>query len=294
MNGLFKKMDAVIVTVEEIKSFYPLLPEEYQKEDIEEEFIILGAVGEDSEGIYHAVGTMVLKAVHEDTLLLQWMLVAPNAQRQRAGYVMMELARQIAREMQMQILGSFSQKAGEKKEGAFYHFLKHNHFTIYNEGAKSFSISLEQLSKEAFFKKQAKGSGYLPLGEASTVMIMELNHRLWEKGLLLAGPISREECMADISMVHEEHGRIEACIIFRGIKEDVIELSFLYAGSKGSVHMPLLLLHGYQNLKEKVEPKTRLLIPCVTEVSCKLVETLAPSAEVILESYRMQWVPEEL
>ena len=288
----FKKIEAFVLTEEMIPAFYPLLPEEHRKADIDEEFVILGAIGTDRDEVCHACGTMVLKVAREDILLLTWMLVAAKYQRQGAGYALMDLAQDIAKEMKMQVIGTFSQKAEEGKEGSIYRFLKNNDFTIYDEGAKSYSISIGKIGEEDFFKKSIRGSEYMTLEETPSGMIMDLNRELAEKGLLLIGPISKDENLAEVSLVSVENGRIHTCVIFRAIDETAVELAFVYTGSKASMQMPLLLMQAYQTLKEHYLPETELVIPCVTEASCKLVETLLPSAKETMVSYRVQWVPE--
>lgn len=287
----FVKVDAYILREDDLEAFYPLMPEEHRKADIEGEFAILGAVGTDAEEICHACGVMILKVVRDDMLLIRWMLVAPQHQNQGIGYALMDLAQSIGREMNMQLVGNFSQKAKLGKDGSVYSFMKHNDFAIYAEGARSYTVSLGEIGKEAFFQRSTKGSDVMTLEETPSRMIMVLNHRLAEKGLLLIGPISKEDVLADISLVVERDKRIQSCIIFRKINEEEIELAFVYTDSKGSVQLPLLLLHAYQLLKEKYDSDTKLVIPCVTEASCKLVETLIPSARILLESYSVQWLP---
>lgn len=287
-----EKIEAYVLTEDMITAFYPLLSEEHRNADIEEELVILGAEGTDSTGVLYACGTMVLKAVREDMLLLTWVLVAPKYRRQGAGYALMNLAQDIAKEMKMQIVGTFSQKVKDGKEGAVYRFMKNNRFTIYNEGAKSYSISVGKVGEEVFFRKARVGSGTMSLEETPSGILMDLNRELAEKGLLFIGPISKEESLSKISMVHVEQGKIQSCIIFKALDKTAVELAFLYSGEKNSVHMPLLLIEAYQKLKESVSPETELVIPCVTETSCKLVETLIPSARETLVSYRVQWIPE--
>lgn len=292
IQNYFDKIEAFVMTEEVIAAFYPLLPGEHRKAAMDEEFVILGAVGTDKEGVRHACGTMVLKVAREDILLLSWMLVAAKYQRQGVGYALMNLAQDIAREMKMQVIGTFSQKAEEGKEGSIHRFLKNNGFAIYDEGAKSYSIPMGKIGEEEFFRKSRKGNGYMTLEETPSGMIMDLNRELAEKGLLLIGPISKEENLADVSLVNVENGKIQTCVIFRAIDETAVELAFVYTGSKGSVQMPLLLAHAYQTLKEHYPSETELVIPCVTEVSCKLVEILLPSAKEVMVSYRVQWMPE--
>lgn len=291
IHNNFEKIEAFVLTEEVIPAFYPLLPGERRKADIDEEFVILGAIGIDRDEVRHACGTMVLKVVREDILLLTWMLVAAKYQRQGVGYALMDLAQDIAKEMKMQIIGTFSQKAEEGKDGSIYRFFKNNDFAIYNEGAKSYSIPIDKIGEEDFFKKSRRGSGYMTLEETPSGMIMDLNRELTEKGLLLIGPISKEETLANVSLVNVDHGKIQTCVIFRDIDETAVELAFVYTESKGSMQMPLLLMQAYQILKEHYLPETEVVIPCVTEVSCKLVETLIPSAKATLVSHRVQWIP---
>lgn len=288
----FIEVDAYILRADDLEVFYPLLPQEHRKAEIEGQFAILGAVGTDAKGIRHACGVMVLKVVRDDMLLLRWMLVSPEHQHQGIGYTLMELAQNIAQEMKMQIVGNFSQKAQLGKEGPVYGFMKHNDFAIYAEGARSYTVSLSRIGEEAFFKRRTQDDDIMTLEETPSRLIMLLNHRLAEKGQLLIGPISKEDVLADISLVVERNGKIQSCIIFRKISEKEIELAFVYTDSKSSVRLPLLLIHAYHLLQEKYAPDTELVIPCVTDASCRLVETLIPSARILLESYSVQWLPQ--
>lgn len=54
----FGKIEAFVLTEEVIPAFYPLLPQEYRKADIDEEFVILGAVGTDQKEVRHACGVI--------------------------------------------------------------------------------------------------------------------------------------------------------------------------------------------------------------------------------------------
>lgn len=292
MQNHFEKIEAFVLTEEEISAFYPLLPQVHRKKDIEGEYVLLGAVGTDSAGVHHACGTMVLKAVGEDLLLFHWMLVAEKWKRQGVGYALMNLAQEIAKEMQMQIIGTFSQKAEEDREGAMYRLLKNKHFSIFDDGARSYSISVGKIGEEDFFKKNSKGCEYMTLEEVPSGMLMSLNRELAEKGLLLIGPVSKETALSKVSLVRVENGKVQTCVIFRAIGENTVELAFVYSGSKNSIQMPLLLMQAYRILKEQFPSETELVIPCVTDTSRKLVETLIPSAKMTMVSYRIQWMPQ--
>ena len=286
--------EVYILMDEEVTPFLPLLPEDNCKADPGAGFVILGAIGTDPEGVSHACGAMVLKIVREDMLLLRWLLVSPKYQCQGIGSKMMIYAQEIAKEMGMQIVGNFSQKPKEGKEGMIYRFLRQRDFVIYPEKARSYTVTLDEIGKEDFFKKEIKKINYITLEEASSHMIIDLNHELSEKGLLFIGPISKENILSDISLMIEKQGEVQSCIIFRSIGESELELAFLYTDSKASVQMPILLIQAYQILKEKYPLETTVVIPCVTEASTRLVETLLPLAKKDRVAYSVQWLPEKI
>lgn len=92
-------------------------------------------------------------------------------------------------------------------------------------------------------------------------------------------------------MVVVKEGIIKACVIFREIRKEEIELAFVYTESKSTAQMPLLLIQAYQVVKEKYPPTTELVIPCVSESSSRLVEALVPTAKIERVAYSVQWLP---
>lgn len=287
----FHNVEAYILTENDLEPFYPLLPREHCKADLDPEFAILGAVGMDEKGTYHAIGAMVLRIVRNDMLLLKWMLVSPQYQHQGVGYTLMNLAQDIAKEIKMQIVGNFSQDKNEGEEGIVYRYLKKNDFVIYPEAARSYYTTLEEVGKEAFFAKQMKGNHVMLLEEVPSHMIIALYHELKEKGQLFIGTISKKNVLSEISLVVVKEGIIRACIIFREIRKEEIELAFVYTESKSTAQMPLLLIQAYQVVKEKYPPTTELVIPCVSESSSRLVEALVPTAKIERVAYSVQWLP---
>ena len=80
--------------------------------------------------------------------------------------------------------------------------------------------------------------------------------------------------------------------IFEQTAEDCVQLSFVYADQGASMRLPMILLKANELLQEKFPPETELIIPCVTEVSRKLVEKLLPGARCTLQSYSALCKPE--
>lgn len=286
-------MKAFALTRETIRFFYPLLPEELRLTEPEEGVVLLGAAETDETGEHHACGVMVLSLADERTMLLHWLLVAPDYRRRGAGSAMLQLACELAGQMGMQILCAFSgepETGGDEAQSRL--FQKHG-FALERRTSGNYSISLEALGQEAFFQREQKLPGnVLTLAETPARLIETLNRTLEEQGLLLDGPVTKEQTAGDVSLVYTEENVITACVIFREPGEGMVELSYAYSGRKASMQMPALLLCAQRLLSRRYGPETELVIPCVTDTSRRLVEALAPSAVVKRTAYRACWRPE--
>lgn len=293
----FVRTEAFLLTAENTEAFFPLLPEEYQTRNPEDGVILLGAAGEDSDGVKYACGAMVLEMLNEDAFLLHWMLTAPQYQRQGIGTALFALAADIAAELDMQIFCTFSERLPsentEAQTGAMYQFLEKQGFTLQEQGGRAYRIELGQLAQESIFRSDRKKvSGIIPLQDVSDRLLTQLNQTLAEHGQQFIGAISGKNAMSDVSLVDVDAEGIQGCVIFRRLSENAIELAFLYTSRKGSVRMPLMLMYAEELLKERFSPQTELIIPCVTEASHKLVSKLIPTAAVTHVSYSGRWEPD--
>ena len=282
-------MEAFLLTEEIVKAFYPLLPEEFQKEETEEDVFILGAVEADDEGENHACAVMVVTVSNDSTLVINWMMVAPNYRNRGAGASMMALLQDLAKEMNMNILCVFSQKV-EIHSRDIYHFFKKFGFHINKSESKSYSMRIGDLEKSQILnREQNKGKNIILLKDATNRMIREFNRSLAEQGMLLVGPISKKTHIDNISIVRVENETIISCMVFREIDEKTVELSFVYTGEKSPLQMYSLCVYAKQLLCQNYDLDTELIIPCVTTISQRLVETLITSAEISFESYIAKW-----
>lgn len=279
-------MEAFALTEENVQAFFTLLPEEFQEPELDESIILLGAADTDTEGERHACGVMVLRVVNDETLVIPWLLTAPKYQRRGAGTAMLELAMELAGQMSMQLLCVFSSGVEVGQNTPVYRFFQKHDFVLEVREAKAYSIPVEKLNKEKFFQRELKpSSGTMTLEETPVKMIADLNRTLEKQNQLLDGPISKKHSVGNLSLVQVENGVITACVIFRELGRHKVELSFAYSGKKAPMQMPLLLLRAHKLLNQQYGPETELVIPCVTEVSRKLVEALVPSAAVTHVSY---------
>ncbi|MBQ3104828.1 MAG: GNAT family N-acetyltransferase [Lachnospiraceae bacterium] len=279
-------MEAFVLTKETVQAFFPLLPEEFWKLEQDESIVLLGAAESDAADENRACGTMVLRVANDRTLLIPWLLTAPEYRRRGAGRAMLELAMELAGQMNMQLLCIFSAGAEAGQDAPVYRFFQKHGFILEAREAKAYSIPMEALGKETFFLREQKPvSGIMTLEETPVKLIADLNRTLAEKNHLLDGPISKERSVGEVSLVQVEHEVITSCVIFRELGEHTVELSFAYSGKKASMQMPMLLLQAQRLLSRRYGPETELVIPCVTEASRKLVEALAPSAAVTRVSY---------
>ena len=105
-------MEAFLITEEIVKEFYPLLPREFQKKETEEDVILLGAAEMAADGENRACAAMVISVANDSTLLINWIMVAPEYRNRGAGSAMMELLQDLAKQMNMDILCVFSQEFG--------------------------------------------------------------------------------------------------------------------------------------------------------------------------------------
>jgi N-acetylglutamate synthase-like GNAT family acetyltransferase len=286
-------MEAFTLTRETIRFFEPLLPEEFRLTEPEEGVVLLGVAETDPTGAHHACGTAALSLADEQTMLLHWLLVAPEYRRRGAGSAMLQLACELAGQMGMQILCVFSGEPESAGDDPQYRFFKKHGFAMEQRTSGSYSVSLEALGREAFFQREQTISGsVLTLAETPARLIETLNRTLEEQGLLLDGPITKEQTVGDVSLVYTEEETITACVIFREPGEGMVELSYAYSGRKASLQMPALLLRAQRLLSRRYGPETELVIPCVTDASRRLVEALVPSAVVKHRAYRAYWRPE--
>ncbi len=286
-------MEAFSITEEIVTEFYPLLPREFQKKETDEDVILIGAAETDDDGEKRACAAMVIRVANDSTLLINWIMVAPAYRNRGAASAMMELLQNLAKQMNMNILCVFSQEI-EMQTSDLYSFFEKYGFHIGRSEAKSYSVKIEELEKSQILNHvQAKSKNIVMLKDATSQMITKFNRNLEERGQLLSGPISKETCMDDISVVYIENDAITSCAIFNEIGEKIIELSFVYSGNKAPMHMYSLVTYAKQLLCQKYDSDTELIIPCVTAVSQKLTEALVTSATVSFVSYIAQWKANE-
>ncbi|MBR6766920.1 MAG: GNAT family N-acetyltransferase [Clostridia bacterium] len=287
-------MEVFSLTKENVQAFYPLLPEEFRKPEADESIILLGAAETDTMGENRACGAMVLKVINNNTVLINWLLVDPKYQGRGAGTGMLKLAMEVAGQMSMGIFCIFSAEAKAGPGAPIYHFFQKHGFSMEAREAKTYSIRLGELAKEAFFQREQKSDdGIRTLEETPLKLITELNHTLVEKNHLPYGYISKEQAVSDVSLVHVDNESITACVIFRELGEGTVELSFAYSGKRGTLQLPMLLLRAQSLFSRRYGQEKELVIPCVTEVSRKLVEALVPSAVVIRVSFGAYWSPKQ-
>ena len=282
-------MDVFALTAENVSAFYPLLPEDVREPNTEEGIVLLGAAAPDEDGSLRACGTAVLQMVDEDTWFVTWLLVAPEYRGQGAGTGLLTLAAEIADAMEMQLYTVFSEAPEAKQDGSLYRLFARCGFSLQPREARSYTTSVGRMGEEPFFRPQKGGAGFTTLTNTPERLIAALNRTLAERGQLLAGPISRETALSDISVTYTEDDRITACAIFTPLGGDGVSLSFVYAHSSASARMPGLLRQAYQLLSRQYPAETEVVIPCVTDTSRRLVEKLLPSAAVSLVTYSAQY-----
>lgn len=287
-------MRAFLLSEEAVEAFRPILPDDVEETDLENGVLLLGAADMDENGIEHACGALVLQVVNEGTMLIKWVLVAPQWRRRGAGQAMMEEAVGIAARLNMQLLCVFSESPDAERTSSLYHILEQNGFRIFRGESKSYSIAVGDIGKESFFQREVKSaSGIMTLDQLSERQLARFNRMLEKQGSLLVNPISKEWALGDISVVQIENGEISACAIFEQIDEQTVSLAFVYSSVAASMQLLLLLCRAYQLLSRKYNPEAELVIHCVTETSCKLVEKLMPSAKAELISYNAWLAPDD-
>lgn len=287
-------MRAFLLSEEAVEAFRPVLPDDVEKTDPENGVLLIGAADMDKNGVEHACGAMVLQAVNEGTMLIKWVLVAPQWRSRGAGLAMTEEAVGIADGLDMQLICVFSESPDAEKNSSLYHILEWHGFSIFGGESKSYSITVGEIAEEDFFKREVKSSpGITTLGLMSEKQLERFNRSLEKQGSLLVNPISKEWALGDISVVHVENGEISDCVIFEEIDEQTVSLSFVYSSGAASMRLLLLLYKAYQLLSRKYSPETELVIHCVTDTSCKLVEKLMPSAKTELVSYNAWRAPDD-
>lgn len=285
-------MEVFALTVENVQDFYPLLPEDILLPDAENGIVLLGASEEDGQDGERACGALVLQMADEDTWFLTWLLVAPEQRRRGVGSALVELACDIAGQMDMQVVSLFSRSLQEETND-LYPFFEKQGFSLRPREGRSYSILLGQIGLEDFFRRESKGENILTLHEVSGTLLAQFNETLAAQGQLLTAPISTDWAMGDVSAVYISEEKIAACVAFDRMREDTVRLAFAHSMGKGTMQMPLLLLRAYRLLSDRFAPETQLVIPCVTGASCALVEKLMPSAQVEMESYSARWLKEE-
>lgn len=286
-------MKTYALTQENISAFYPLLPDETIVPDLDAGVVVLGAVDENADGTQQACGALVLEAADETTWFVRWLLVAPEYQRRGAGSALMELAMEIAASLDMQLYCVFSADPDNAENSPLYRLFGKHRFVLLPRAACSYTISLGEMAKEDFFQRESRpGPGIMTLKDTPAAMLNAMNRSLELKGLLYVDPISTRWAMDDISLICADGDEVVACVIFDKLDEHTIRLAFVYAASKASMRLPMILLQAGRLLQERFSPDTQLVIPCVSDSSRKLAEKLLPSARVSLCTFSAQVKPE--
>ncbi len=283
-------MEAFILTSENVEAFYPLLPEDSRETVPETGVVLIGAVERELDGTRQACGAMVMQMLN-DVWLIRWLLVSPERRGFGAGTQMLELAQSIAEQTEMKLFCLFSE--GDGDQGLYHLFSKHLFFISDREG-KSYSIPVGELGNEQFFTTERNiDAAVKVLAEVPQQMLHTLNQTVTERDKMLVAPIDKQWASSDISVVYVEKNRIVACVIFEEIDENTVSLSFAYAEEKASMKLFTLLYRAQQLLRKKYSADAELIIPCVTDVSRKIVESLLTRAELVMRTYSAEWSPVE-
>lgn len=282
-------MEVFALTNENVQAFYPILPDDIRETNVNEGIILLGACETNTEGESQACGAMVLQRLHEVTWVIKWLLVSPDFARRGIGSALLETAMDICDQLQMQLFCLFSEA---KEEYALRGLFEKAGFELKAKKSRNYSISVGEIENAKYFKKKQKPDEKIKsLSAVPQKRLDEFNYTVSKKGKLFVKPIDKQWPLQDVSVVCIENKQITACAIFEQLAEGVVSLSFAYAQENATMKLFLLLYRAQEILREKYSPETELVIPCVTEVSCKLVETILPDAQVTLQSYSARWVP---
>ena len=284
-------MRTFALTPENISAFYPLLPEDIRTPDPEAGVVVLGAAEETAAETQQACGALVLRAADEDTFFLSWLLVDPGFQGRGAGSELVKLAMEVAAALDMQIYCVFSGAPGEAPS-ALHRLLERHGFVIRPREARSYAISLAEMDKEDFFRRESRpGPGVMLLKDAPAPVVNAMNRDLEKRGLLYVDPISTKWALGDVSLICADRDTAVACVIFDRIDEKTLRLAYVHADGKASMRLPMLLLQANRLLQDNFSPDTQLVIPCVSDASRRLAEKLLPGARVTLETYSAQAKP---
>ena len=176
-------MRAFLISEEALEAFRPVLPDDVEKTDLENGVLLIGAADMDKNGIEHACGALVLQVVNEGTMLIKWILVAPQWCGRGAGRAMMEEAVGIADGLNMQLFCVFSESPDAERTSSLYHILEWRGFRIFRGESKSYSIAVGEIGKESFFQREVKSiSGIMTLERLSERQLARFNRTLEQQG----------------------------------------------------------------------------------------------------------------
>ena len=282
-------MEVFVLTNENVEAFYPILPDNIKETNLREVMVLLGASEVNTEGQEQACGAIVLQQFNDVTWVIKWILVSPEFTRRGIGSALLETAKDICEQMQMQLFCLFSEAPEEYTLRGLF---EKSGFELKEKNGKNYSVSIGELGYAEYFeKKQSADSKIKVLSEVSQRQLDEFNRAIYKEGKLFVNPIDKQWPLQDVSVVYVENKKILACVIMEQIEEGVVSLSFACAQEKAAMRLFLLLYRAQELLREKYPPETELVIPCVTGVSRKLAETILPNAHVTLQSYSARWMP---
>lgn len=282
-------MEVFVLTSENVEAFYPILPDNIKETNLREGIVLLGASEVNTEGQEQACGALVLQRFNDVTWVIKWILVSPEFTRRGIGSALLETAKDICEQMQMQLFCLFSEAPEEYTLRGLF---EKSGFELKEKNGKNYSVSIGELGYAEYFeKKQSADSKIKVLSEVSQRQLDEFNRAIYKEGKLFVNPIDKQWPLQDVSVVYVENKKILACVIMEQIEEGVVSLSFACAQEKAAMRLFLLLYRAQELLREKYPPETELVIPCVTGVSRKLAETILPNAHVTLQSYSARWMP---
>jgi len=282
-------MEIFVLTKEHEQAFYPILPDNMTATNLREGIVLLGACEVNAEGVEQACGSMVLQQINDVTWVIKWIFVSPDFTRRGIGSALLETAKNLCEQMQMQLFCLFSE---ETEMYALRGLFEKAGFELKEKEGKSYSVSVGQVGYAEYFeKKQSADAKIKVLSQVSQKQLDEFNRAMYKEGKLFVNPLDKQWPLQDVSVVYVENKKILACVIMEQLEENIVSLSFACAQEKAAMRLFLLLYKAQELLREKYPPETELVIPCVTGVSRKLVETILPNAQVTLQSYSARWMP---
>ena len=279
-------MDIVEVTAKNRSLFEQMVPEEFFEPLGSKYHYVLGAIGEDEEGLY-AAGVLVFDtkegSIDEDVFIvgfLQWLYVAPEFRDRGAGKALVDACLDLLSTAQVEIIMCDLLIDLDYLEVAEY--LEKWGFVFETTVKPELRVRMRELRKiPELWKTPPKN--ILSFRKASREQIREAFQKAVRvKNIAADLPVRMKYCDRDISCIAYQNGIPVGMSLVCPLASDIVELVYLRMFSNEPKLMTGMIHFVAGRIRKKYGPDTEIRFTCRKDSIAKVIEMMLPDAEPLM------------